>query len=358
MRTPFTSIFKLPHCSRISLFKKNSKNLSNPEANDGFRIPAFVPKIYRFSCGAEGITRIEDHQKEKHPGNDILVVKLRALETDENAENEVRFSALKTDESNVSSSVRWRCNLCKHSPLPRENLMKSHCQSSHGVPDQYKCSMCSFSADEEEIVMAHLKSTHSGASQIVVNIYKKIDQEKSSNTPNSSSVPDTSLSMRRQSCDLPNMPVLSGSFSPSNMPGRPRRELTMETKTNSEKTSSPASIDKVPSEEEQDDQNNLLVCLHCMWENRSKSSRLEPHLVEERITHPRTNHDYFQTFTVDESLESRVQRALAHQTSLMKQMAQHPPIIEISDDEDVEVLDSSSPPQILILLGVIAKAIL
>lgn len=26
----------------------------------------------------------------------------------------------------------------------------------------------------------------------------------------------------------------------------------------------------------------------------------------------------------------------------MKQMAQHPPIIEISDDEDVEVLDSSS----------------
>lgn len=52
--------------------------------------------------------------------------------------------------------------------------MKSHCQSSHGVPDQYKCSMCSFSADEEEIVMAHLKSTHSGASQIVVNIYKKV----------------------------------------------------------------------------------------------------------------------------------------------------------------------------------------
>lgn len=30
----------------------------NPEANDGFRIPAFVPKIYRFSCGAEGCNYI------------------------------------------------------------------------------------------------------------------------------------------------------------------------------------------------------------------------------------------------------------------------------------------------------------
>lgn len=75
---------------------------------------------------------------------------------------------------NVSSSVRWRCNLCKHSPLPLENLMKSHCQTSHGVANQYKCSMCSFSADEEEIVASHLKSSHSGSSQIIVNIYKKV----------------------------------------------------------------------------------------------------------------------------------------------------------------------------------------
>lgn len=52
--------------------------------------------------------------------------------------------------------------------------MKTHCKASHGVANQYKCSMCTFAADEDEIVASHLKSSHSGSSEIIVNIYKKV----------------------------------------------------------------------------------------------------------------------------------------------------------------------------------------
>ncbi|XP_050426602.1 LOW QUALITY PROTEIN: uncharacterized protein LOC126836927 [Adelges cooleyi] len=142
------SYFTCPHCPRDSNHKISLNEMGNHLTYHGNSLYRcyYCPYIHYFS------TQVKLHLKNEHL--------CRTPKERLSSFIVIRGKAKSDNRQELSSTIRWTCNICNTHMLASQQEIEEHNARVHALTKTYSCSVCFFGHDNPETLKEHFNAKH------------------------------------------------------------------------------------------------------------------------------------------------------------------------------------------------------